>query len=73
MNEITKEKTRGKTNSYKSVKLHAKRNRKRREAERRQLKYNSLSVAEKTKLIKSRRGESKRELERLRKKGVDKE
>lgn len=50
---------------YNSTKLHAKRDRKRREAKDRQLTYNKLSVSERLSLAKSRRGESKREVARL--------
>lgn len=58
---------RGKTNGYNSIKLHMKKDRKRSEAEVRQEEYNSLTVKERIKRAKSRRGESKKELARLEK------
>lgn len=56
---------RGKTNGYNSAKIHAKRNRKRSEAESRKYDHDSLSIQEKIAKAKSRRGESKREIARL--------
>ena len=51
--------------SYGSLKLHAKRDRKRQEAEARQREHDALSVKDKITLAKSRDGESKREIARL--------
>jgi hypothetical protein len=56
---------RGKTNGYNSTKLHAKRNRKRSEAEARKYDHDSLSIKEKIAKAKSRRGNSQREIARL--------
>lgn len=56
---------RGKINGYNSAHLHAKRNRKRQEAEARQREHNSLTINEKIEKARSRRGESKREIARL--------
>lgn len=65
-NEITKkDQSKHGREKYNSVKLHQKRDRKRIEAENRDFKYQSLSVADRLKRAKSRRGESKREVERL--------
>jgi len=57
-----------KTEGYSSTRLWAKRERKAGEAFARQSEYTLLSQAEKVKRVKSRRGESKRELARLTKK-----
>ncbi len=58
-----------KENGYSSVKLHAKRDRKRHEAEVRQDEYQALSHKEKLARVQNRifagKGESKRELARL--------
>lgn len=57
-----------KVNGYSSVMLHAKRDRKRIDAEARQREYDSLSLSDKIARIKTRSndsGESKRELSRL--------
>jgi hypothetical protein len=57
-----------KVNGYSSVVLHAKRDRKRIDAEARQREYDSLSLSDKIARIKARpndSGESKRELSRL--------
>lgn len=56
---------RGKTNGYNSAHLHAKRNRKRQEADARQLEHDSLTLNEKIEKARSRRGESKREIANL--------
>lgn len=56
-----------KINGYSSNVLNAKRQRKSNEAKERQEIYDDLPVAKKIKLVKSRRGESKRELARLEK------
>lgn len=61
----TKTVKRGKTNGYNSAHLHAKRNRKRQEAEARQQEHDTLTLNEKIEKARSRRGESKRELARL--------
>jgi hypothetical protein len=50
---------------YSHVKADARKERRREEAEDRQAKYDSLSASAKIALVKSRRGESKRELARL--------
>lgn len=63
-NETKTEGRRGRT-VYNSTKLHAKRDRKRREAEDRQMDYDKLSLAQKIKRVESHPGESKRELARL--------
>lgn len=65
MNEITTGGFRTKTGGYTSTKLWAKRERRQSEAFTRQSKYNLTPSTEKIKLIASRRGKSKRELERL--------
>jgi hypothetical protein len=54
-----------KVGGYNSSKLQAKRNKRQREADDRQFKYDNLTVAVKVKLAQSRRGESKSELARL--------
>ena len=59
-----KQTKRGKQN-YNSSFLQAKRDKRRKAAEDRQYKYDRLTTTEKVKLVKSRRGESKRELARL--------
>lgn len=51
MSETPILKKKGKTNGYSSIKLNAKRDRKRREAEDRQFKYDSLTTAEKLKRL----------------------
>lgn len=56
---------RGKTNGYSSATLHAKRNRKRSEAEARKREHDTLTINEKIEKARSRRGESKREIARL--------
>lgn len=61
----TKTPKRGKTNGYNSATLHAKRNRKRQEAESRQREHDTLTLNEKIEKARSRRGESKREIARL--------
>lgn len=50
---------------YNSTVLHAKRDKRRREAKDRQRTYDRLTVEERIALVKSRRGKSKRELGRL--------
>jgi hypothetical protein len=50
---------------YNSAILHQKRDQKRIDAEIRDREYQSLSVADRLKRAKSRRGESKREIKRL--------
>jgi len=54
-----------KRKSYSSVKLHAKRDRKRKEANERQKVYAALSIKERIARAKSHRGNSFRELARL--------
>lgn len=61
-----------KINGYSSNVLNAKRQRKSNEAKERQEIYDDLPVAKKIKLVKSRRGESKRELARLEKRLTEK-
>jgi hypothetical protein len=61
---------RGKTNGYNSAHLHAKHNRKRQEADSRQQEHNTLTLNEKIDKVRSRRGNSKRELARLLKEAV---
>jgi hypothetical protein len=56
---------RGKTNGYNSAHIHAKRNRKRQEADARQQEHDSLTINEKIEKAQSHRGKSKRELTRL--------
>jgi len=56
-----------KTNGYSQYKANARRERKRDDAELRQSQYDSLSLLEKIALVKSRPGNSKRELTRLEK------
>lgn len=63
-NEVKAVRT-GKTNGYKSNKLHANRNRKRIDAEGRQAEHDSLTTEEKIAKAKSRRGNSNKELARL--------
>jgi hypothetical protein len=62
---------RGKTNGYNSAHLHAKHNRKRQEAADRQREHDSLTINEKIEKLRSRRGDSKRELARLMKLAAD--
>ena len=64
-NNETKTGNRGKTNGYNSTTLHAKRNRKRQEAEARKREHDTLTLNEKIEKARSRRGESKREIARL--------
>lgn len=64
-NNETKAPKRGKTNGYNSAHLHAKRNRKRQEAEARKREHDTLTLNEKIDKARSRRGESKREIARL--------
>ena len=54
-----------KVNGYRSEKLHAKRDKKRREAESRQRHYESLTIKERITLAKSHPGNSKKELSHL--------
>lgn len=61
----TKPVKRGKTNGYNSAHLHAKRNRKRQEAEARQQEHDTLTINEKIDKARARRGESNREIARL--------
>jgi len=61
-NELKK---RGKTEGYSSVKLTAKRNRKRIDAEARQLAYEDLTLTQRLERAKARDGESKCEVARL--------
>jgi len=56
---------RGKTKGYCSTTLHATRDRKRREAQDRDLKHSNLSIKDKIAKAKSRRGDSKKEIARL--------
>ena len=56
---------RGKQNGYKNSVLHAKREAKFRAAVINKARYQGLSVEERIKLVKSRRGESNREMDRL--------
>ena len=58
---------RGKQNGYKNAVLHAKREAKFKAATVSKSRYQGLSVEERIKLVKSRRGESKREMARLQK------
>lgn len=60
-------KRRGKSGGYSSAKLHAKRDKKRQEANTRQRHYEGLTIPARISLAKSRRGESKREIARLEK------
>lgn len=64
-NNETKVPKRGKTNGYNSAHLHAKRNRKRQEAQSRKREHDTLTLNEKIEKARSRRGESKREIARL--------
>lgn len=63
-NEIKSPK-RGKTEGYSNAKMHAKRNRKRIEAEQRQDEHDSLTIQEKIAKALKRPGSSKREVARL--------
>jgi hypothetical protein len=63
--ETSKTGKRGKTNGYNSHTLHKKRDNRRFEAEVRNEEYQALSVKDRLKRVKSRRGESKKETERL--------
>ena len=54
-----------KKNGYSRAKINVYLNTKRTEAKARQAKYDKLSKAQKVELAKSRRGESKRELDKL--------
>lgn len=65
-NNETKVPKRGKTNGYNSAHLHAKRNRKRQEAQSRKREHDTLTLNEKIEKARFfRRGESKREISRL--------
>ena len=60
-----KQPKRGKQNGYSSAISRAKRDARRVAAEKREDRYDRLGLTDKIKLVKSRRGESKRELARL--------
>ena len=62
---MTNEKPKGKTNGYKNTVLHAKRSLKWAEARERQKIRNERTTEDQLKLVKTRRGESKRETRRL--------
>ena len=56
-----------KRGSYSHAKANARRNKRRQEAEARQREYDSLPISKRIKLAKSRPGDSKKEIARLKK------